>query len=545
MRLSRRTRLTGVALFAAASLTLAACGGGSTGGSSGSDIIKGHSTEPQNPLIPTNTNETGGGNVIDMVFAGLVSYKVDGTPQNEVAESIQSDDNQNWTIKLKSGWKFSDGTAITAKNFVDAWNYGAAAKNAQLSSYFFDPIKGYAEASAEGSTVETLSGLKVVDDSTFTVALNSPQSDFPLRLGYSAYVPLPESAFKDMKAFGEDPVGNGPYKLAKKGAWEHNKQIALVPNKEYKGNRTVKNDGLTYVFYKEEDSAYSDVQAGNLDVLDNVPASALQTFKDATDVQPISKPGSVFQAFTIPSSLKHFGENQEGNLRRQAISMSFDRKAITDKIFFGSRTPATDFGSPVLPSYSKDLAGSEVLQYNQAKAKDLWKQANAISPWTGSFQIAYNADSDHKVWVDAVTNSVKNTLGIKASGAPFATFDQFRKVITDRTIKTAFRSGWQPDYPSLFNYLAPQYASGAADGKGSNDGDYKSKVFDALLDKAASSSSDAARTTALQQSEEVLMKDLPSIPLWYTNVSAAAAKGVKNVEFNWKNVPEYELITKK
>ena len=546
MRLSRRTRLTGVALFAAASLTLAACGGGSTGGSSsGSNIIKGHSIEPQNPLIPTNTNEVGGGNVIDMVFAGLVSYKVDGTPQNEVAESIQSDDNQNWTIKLKPGWKFSDGTAITAKNFVDAWNYGAAAKNAQLSSYFFDPIKGYAEASAKGSTVLTLSGLKVVDDSTFTVALNSPQSDFPLRLGYSAYVPLPESAFKDMKAFGEDPVGNGPYKLAKKGAWEHNKQIALVPNKEYKGNRTVKNDGLTYVFYKEEDSAYSDVQAGNLDVLDNVPASALSTFKDATDVQPISKPGSVFQSFTIPSSLKHFGENQEGNLRRQAISMSFDRKAITDKIFFGSRTPATDFGSPVLPSYSKDLAGSEVLQYNQAKAKDLWKQANAISPWSGSFQIAYNADSDHKVWVDAVTNSVKNTLGIKASGAPFATFDQFRKVITDRTIKTAFRTGWQPDYPSLFNYLAPLYASGAADGKGSNDGDYKSKKFDALLEKAASSSSDAARTTALQQSEEVLLKDLPSIPLWYTNVSAAAAKGVKNVEFNWKNVPEYELVTKK
>lgn len=545
MRLSRRTRLAGVAMLAAASLTMAACGGGSDDSGSGSNIIKGHSTEPQNPLVPTNTNEVGGGNIIDMVFAGLVSYKIDGTPQNELAESIESDDNQNWTIKLKTGWKFSDGTEIKAKNFVDAWNYGAAAKNAQLSSYFFDPIEGYAEAAAEGSKVETLSGLKVVDDNTFTVKLVSPQSDFPVRLGYSAYVPLPESAFDDIKAFGEDPIGNGPYKLAKKGAWEHNKQIALVPNTEYEGNRTVKNDGLTYVFYKDEDSAYSDVQAGNLDVLDHVPASALQTFRDDTDVQPFNKPGSVFESFTIPSRLKHFGEDEEGNLRRQAISMSFDRKQIADKIFFGAQTPATDFGSPVLQGYSKDLKGSEVLQYNPDKAKDLWKQADAISPWDGEFKIGYNADSDHKVWVDAVTNSIKNTLGIKSSGDPYPTFDEARKLITERKIETAFRTGWQADYPSLFNYLAPLYASGAADGKGSNDGDYKSKEFDALLAKAAVATSDDARIQALQQGEEVLLKDLPAIPTWYQNVSAVAAKGINNVEFNWKNVPEYELITKK
>ena len=543
MRLSRRTRLAGVALLAVSSLTLAACGGGDSGDSS-DNVILGDGNEPQNPLIPTNTNEVGGGNIIDLVFAGLVSYETDGTPQNEVAESIESDDNQNWTIKLKSGWKFSDGTDIKAKNFVDAWNYGAAAKNAQLGSYFFDPIKGYAEASAEGSTVETMSGLKVVDDLTFTVELVSPQSDFPLRLGYSAYVPLPETAFKDMKAFGEDPVGNGPYKLAKKGAWEHNKQLALVPNKEYKGNREVKNDGVTFVFYKNEDSSYSDIQAGNLDVIKNVPASALQTFKEAKDIQPISKPGSVFQSFTIPSRLDHFGQNEEGNLRRQAISMAFDRKQITDKIFFGSRTPATDYGSPVLPSYSKDLKGSEVLQFNPTEAKKLWAQADAIDKWDGEFKIAYNADSDHKVWVDAVTNQVKNNLGIKASGAPIPTFDESRELITTRKIKTAFRTGWQPDYPSLYNYLAPLYASGAADGKGSNDGDYKSKEFDGLLAKAAASSADEERTKFLQQAEEVLLKDLPAIPTWYTNVSAAAAEGVDGVEFNWKNVPEYNMITK-
>ena len=544
MRLSRRTRLAGVTLLAAASLTLAACGGGSKDTGAGSDIIKTRSGEPQNPLIPTSTNEVFGGNVIVMMFSGLVSYKVDGTPQNEVAESIESDDSQTWTIKLKADQTFSDGTPVKAKNFVDAWNYGAAAKNAQLSSAFFEPIKGYAEASAKDSKVDTLSGLKIVDDSTFTVALNSPQADFPLRLGYSAYVPMPDSAFKDIKAFGENPIGNGPYKFAKKGAWEHNKQIALVPNDKYDGPRKPKNDGITFVFYKEVESAYSDLQAGNLDVLDTVPASALQTIKDATDVQPISKPGSVSQNIVIPSRLKHFGQDEEGNLRRQAISMAIDRKAICDKIFFGSRTPATDFGSPVLPSYSKDLKGSEVLTYNPDKAKALWKQADAISPWDGEFKIAYNADDIHKGWVDASTNQIKNTLGIKASGAPYPTFDDFRKVITDRSIKTAFRSGWQPDYPSLYNYLFPVFASSSADGKGSNDGDFKSKELDGLLAQASAASSVDENTKLLQQAEEVLMKDLPVIPTWYQNVSAAAANGVNNVEFNWANVPEYELISK-
>ncbi|CAN5222170.1 ABC transporter substrate-binding protein [soil metagenome] len=543
MQLTRRKRQAVVALFAAASLTLAACGG-STESKSDSAIISSKSTEPQNPLIPTNTTEVGGGNVIDFLFAGLVSYQVDGTPENEMATSIESTDNVNWTIKIKPGWTFTDGTPVTANSFVDAWNFGAYSKNAQLNSYFFEPIKGYAETSAKNATVDALEGLKVVDDSTFTVELNQPESDFPTRLGYTAYFPLPAVAYDDMKAYGENPIGNGPYKFAKKGAWEHNKQISLVTNPDYKGNRAPKNDGVTFVMYTSDDSAYTDVEAGNLDIIQEVPESALENFMKSTDVQGISQPGSVFQSFTIPERLEHFGNDEEGRLRRQALSEAIDRKTITEKIFFGSRTPATDFGSPVLPGYSKDLAGGDVLEYNPENAKKLWAQADAIEPWSGTFKIAYNADKDNKGWVDATTNSIKNVLGIKSSGDPEASFDNFRERITSRKIETAFRTGWQADYPSLYNYLAPLYASAAADGAGSNDGDYKSKEFDAFLSKAASSDSDDARIQNLQSAEGVLLKDLPSIPLWYENVSSAAALDVSNVKINWKNVPEFVDIKK-
>ena len=95
--------------------------------------------------------------------------------------------------------------------------------NAQLSSYFFESIEGFSyDEDSE------LTGLSVVDDTTFTVKLNQPESDFPLRLGYSAFFPLPASAFDDIDAFGENPVGNGPYMLDGEGAWKHNEQISLV-----------------------------------------------------------------------------------------------------------------------------------------------------------------------------------------------------------------------------------------------------------------------------------------------------------------------------
>ena len=532
MRLSRRTRLAGVGLVAAGSLVLAACGGG--GGDEGSDdnVISVYSTEPQNPLIPTATNEVGGGNVIDQMFAGLVYYTNEGEAENEVAESIETDDNQTYTITLKD-WEFSDGTPVTADSFVDAWNFGALSTNAQLNSYFFEPIEGYADVAAENPEAETMSGLEVVDEKTFTVTLTQPEADFPERLGYSAYFPLPESAFDDMEAFGEAPISNGPYKLAESG-WEHNERITLVPNETYEGAREPQNEGLEFRMYTNPDGAYSDIQAGTLDLMDAVPPSALGTYQDDNQIQAVSQPGSSFASITIPERLPGFGTDEEGQLRRQAISKAINREEITESIFEGSRTPAVDFSSPVLPGFNDAIEGAEVLEFDAAEAQDLWAQADAIAPFEGSFAIAYNADGPgNKEWVEATVNQLRNNLEIDAQPQEYATFDELRSDVTDRSIETAFRTGWQADYPSIYNYLAPLYATGA----GSNDGDYSSEEFDGLLKEAAGTEDIDERYTLYSEAQAVLMQDLPAIPLWYTDVAAAAATGVENVTFNWKNRP--------
>lgn len=528
-----------IALAAAGALVLTGCtsnSGDSADDSASGAIITTNGSEPQNPLVPTNTNEVGGGKILDAIFAGLVYYDAEGAPHNDVAESIETDDAQNYTIKIREGLKFTNGEPVTANSFVDAWNYGADTANGpQLSQYFFEGIEGF----SYDESVPELPGLVVVDDTTFTVALAQPESDFPLRLGYSAFYPLPESAFEDMEAFGENPVGNGPYMLDGDSAWKHNEKIDLVVNEDYDGPRAAKNAGLSIIFYASQDAAYADLQGGNLDVLDAIPDSALSTYEDEFGDRAVNQAAAIFQSFTIPGRLAHFG-GEEGALRRAAISMAIDRQEITDVIFSGTRTPAHDFTSPVIDGYSEDLAGAEVLDFDAAKAKELWAQADAISPWSGTFQIAYNADGGHQAWVDAVTNQLKNNLGIDASGAPYPTFAEARTLITNRTIETAFRTGWQADYPALYNFLGPLYATGA----GSNDGDYTNPEVDSLLKEGLAETDLDAANEKFQAAQEILLKDLPAIPLWYATVNGAFSDQVENVQFGWNSVPLYYEITK-
>ena len=142
------------------------------------------------------------------------------------------------------------------------------------------------------------------------------------------------------------------------------------------------NLALTFVFYTNLEAAYTDVQAGNLDVLETVPDGSLSTFTEDDKVNAVSEPGSVFQSFTIPTTLEHFGMDEEGRLRRAAISMAIDREAITDKIFHGTRTPALDFSSPLMPGWTDQIEGNDVLKFDPEKAKELWAQANEINEWT-------------------------------------------------------------------------------------------------------------------------------------------------------------------
>jgi oligopeptide transport system substrate-binding protein len=526
--------------------SLAGCGGGVLS----PDVVMVNGGEPPNPLIPTSTDDSNGGRIIDRLFAGLMSYDATGKPSVEVAQSIDTTDNVNYRIILKSGWKFTDGSPVTAHSFVDAWNYGALSTNAQLQQSFFSPIEGFDEVAgltsdgkpAPKTGQTTMSGLQVVNDLEFTVRLKAPTIDFTLRLGHSAFYPLPDAAFRDMAAFGRNPIGNGPYKLADGPdgpAWEHNVKIDLRPNPDYHGNRMPHNKGLRFEFYANLDTAYADLLSGNLDVLDTIPPSALPIYKRDLGDNVATGPAAVNQSLDTPLRLPHFG-GEEGRLRRLALSAAINRPQICQQIFAGTRSPARDFTASSLPGFDPNLPGSDALDFNPDRARRLWAQANAISAWSGQYAIAYNADAGHQEWVDAVANSIKNVLGIDAVGAPQPTFAGFRTQITSHTIPTAFRAAWQGDYPSMLEFLAPLFATGAS----SNDVGYSSREFDAALTTAEAASSLQESYALTNSAERILLYDMPVVPLWdYISVVGWSSE-VRGVRVTWNGLPDYENIVK-
>ena len=334
-------------------------------------FVRANNSEPQTPLLPANTNETGGGRIVDLIFAGLVAYEKDGTVTNEVAESIETSDNQTFTVKLKHGWTFSDGTPVTADSFIKAWKFGALLSNAQLGSSFFERIKGFSyDEDSE------LTGLTKVNDLTFTVELNAPASDFKISLGHYAYYPMPDSAFKDIKAYGNKPVGNGPYRLV---SWDHDSRMVLEPNPAYAGGRTVANKGITFKLYTSYDSVYNDLLADAIDIADGVPDSFLPIFQKQLGERAINKPAAFFQGLAIDVTHEHWKMDEEGRARRAAICRAIDRKLICDKLYYGTRTPAKDFTAPTVAGWTPDVPGNEVLTYDPDEARRLWARAEAIS----------------------------------------------------------------------------------------------------------------------------------------------------------------------
>lgn len=540
--MSRRPRLLRgfVALAAAGALLLAGCASGNSGGGSATETASGDSSaiittngnEPQNPLITYATTEVGGGKILTAMYAGLVSYDANGEYQNEMAESIESDDATNWTIKIKPDWTFTNGETITAQTYVDTWKHAAQDPS---GAYWFGNFEG---ATEDGSG--ELTGIEAVDDTTFTVTLKEPEADFPIRLGYTAYMPLPSVAFDDLEAFGENPIGNGPYMPDGEGAWRHDEGMTLVTNPDYSGNRTPVNGGVEFIFYTGLDAAYADAQGGNLDVLDTVPDTAFSTFETDFPDRNVNQPAAIYQGINIPFYIDHFKNDEEGKLRREAISLSINRQEITDTIFQGTRSPAHDFTSPVVEGYDENLEGNDVLNYDPEKAKELWAQADEISPYEGTFTIAYNADGGHQAWVDATANSIANTLGISAEGKSYPTFAAALEDRDAQKLDGATRAGWQGDYPSQGNFLSGQYQTGAS----SNYEGYSNPDFDKKVQEALSASTPEEATQLYTEAQQILLEDLPSIPLWYANAVGVWGETIGNVTFGWDSVPLYHEITK-
>jgi oligopeptide transport system substrate-binding protein len=253
----------------------------------------------------------------------------------------------------------------------------------------------------------------------------------------------------------------------------------------------------------------------------------------------ITAPAAINYTLDTPLRLPHFG-GPEGRLRRLALSAAINRPQICQQIFSGARMPARDFTVSSLPGYDPNIDGNEALNFDPGRARRLWSQADAISKWTGQYAIAYNVDGGNQEWVDAVANSIKNVLGIDAVGAPQPTFAGFRTQITNHTITTAFRAGWEADIPSVLSFLEPLFVTAA----GANDVGYSNPDFDVAIAAAEAAPSLPKSFTLANAAQRILLEDMPIVPLWYTVSVAGRSPAVSDVTLTWNGVPDYENIVK-
>ena len=548
MRVQRMRGYRVVGAGVAALLALSACGGGGdddkpdtaapgTGGTSnGTGDIRVQGCKPD-PLIPSNTNTVCGGDILDNVLAKLIRYNADtGDSVNDIAESIETKDSKTFTIALKRGVKFTDGTEVKAKNFVDSWNFAAYAPNAQINSSWMEAIAGYEDVQGENPKAETLSGLKTVDDYSFTVTLNAKTATFPRQLGYTVFAALPDSFFKDKgKAFGAMPVGAGPFKIV---SVDVNKEIVMEVDPAYDRGAKASVQKVTYAMYEDPDAAYKDLLAGNLDIANALPDANLASGQFLTELGDRKMEGApaVFQSITFPAEKS--GDKSYDNVKlRQALSMAIDRPLITKNIFFDTRVPATGWVAPVVDGYKEGACG-QYCTFNPEQAKRLYQEAGGHQ---GPIEISYNADGPHKAWVDAVCNQFKENLGAECLPKPVPIFTEFRKTVVEKKIKGLFRTGWQMDYPSIENFLVPLYVSKAS----SNDGDYANKAFDQKVREAATKVDEAEINATFQAAEQMLAADMPAIPLWYSKTVSGHSEKISKAKFTVFGTYDFTSIVMK
>jgi oligopeptide transport system substrate-binding protein len=532
VKLSKRSSSL-VATAIAAALVMTACGGSDDEGDSGAGAAGGtfsmQIAEPQNPLVPGNTTEQSGDRVVNALWTGLVKFDENNELEySGVAESIESEDNTTWTVTLKDGWTFHDGTDVNAQSFVDAWNYTAASENAQEGSSFFNKVAGYEDVQAPVDPVTEeitgpapateMSGLEVVDDLNFTVTLNAPFAQFPVIVAYNPFYPLPQAFFDDPEGFGSKPIGNGPFQA--EDEFVPGVGITLTRYEDYAGDNPAKADGVEFRVYAETETAYTDAQDGNVDVVEVIPPDAISTAEDEFGDRFIRTQSSQITYLGFPTYDARYADPRV----RQAISMAIDREAISKAIFEGTRTPADSFIAPVIEGYREGAC--EYCTLDVDAANDLLDEAGFDR--SQPVELWFNSDGAHAAWMEAVGNQLRENLGVEFVLNGNLTFAEILPLFDAGQVTGPYRIGWSFDYPSAESYLAPLFTPNAS----SNYSKYDNPEVTALIAEGDQASNPEDAIAAYQGAEDLIAEDMPWAPLFFTEIQSVHSENVENVELD-------------
>jgi oligopeptide transport system substrate-binding protein len=526
------------ALAGAAALVLAACGGddGDTdapaddtdapaeeeAAAGGEFTIQ--NCEPQF-LMVGNSTEVCGSEVLEQLYSALTAVDYETSQAvGQVASEWETDDNVTWTFYLRDDFTFHNGEPVTAQTFVDTWNWIVNPDNAQQNASFHSKFVGYEEVVA--GDADEMSGVRAVDDYTLEIELIEPFSPLPIMLSYTGFYPLPEVAFDDIEAFQQAPIGNGRYQMD--GEWEHDVQIAVTRYEDWPGDDPGLADRIVWRIYSDVNTAYLDVQAGELDILSGIPPERIATVDQDFGDNVVESASSSFTYLGFPLYQEEF---QDPDIRH-AMSLAIDRQAIIDAIFNGARMPATAVIPPVLAQHREDAC--EFCTFDPETAADLYEAAGGPSELT----IYFNSGAGHEDWTEAVANMWQEHLPIDSITFESLEFAQYLELHDNAEVTGPFRLGWVLSYPSPQYAMEPIYTTGVS----SNYTHFSNDEFDSLIRQANGASTPEEADALYQQAEDILLAELPVIPMWYETRHTVHSDRVGGVEVDPRTFTRVENV---
>lgn len=553
--------------------TLSSCGA-STGG-----MVLNVGAYPDT-VDPALNSAVDGGTYIVHVFSGLVGYEDDGNGNavlaphcaTELPEGVLMEDGKtSYTFTLRDDLKWSDGTALTAQDFVYAWNRAADPATGADYGYMFEVIDGYADMMEmyddEGNLVGEKKSLNLTaseDGKQLTVVLTVDVPYFHELCAFPAYMPVRQDI---VEANGDawatsaaTYIGNGAYKVTE----FTQTQMVLEKNENYFAADRVVTDKITFAFNSDDASLLTNYQNGSYLFIDSVPNDEIASlqegeYKDEFYVE--GQLGTYYVSFNVnDTALAEFTEEEKAKIRN-ALSLLIDRNYICEEIGQAGQVPAAGFvamgltepdGAEYISKNgpAKDGKGyySVAKEDYQANCEAAVKLLEEVAASSGKFTMAdgkvagfpsltyvTNDGSGH----EAIATYLQQVWGnygfdIKVEVQEWNTFLNTRK---DGGYSVA-RNGWLGDYNDPISFLDMWISeSGNNDsqlGKGDHaafagyDGLTWADSYDAIIASVKAETDPVKRFELMHQAEDILMETGAICPIYYYTDIFMCSSSIQN-----------------
>ena len=532
---SRRTFVKG-SLAASALAALAACGknnnaastnGGSVKASEGG-TFKYYISDPV-AIDHYNLQESEGTQVGHVLFDSLVEWDWDkGDVKAKAAESWEiNDDNTVFTFHLKDA-KFHNGDPVDSESFKRGWQrlVDTTMTTPGEIGYHLAPVVGYDEMAAGEAT--EISGLTCPDDKTFVVTLKEPMADFLAVCCHPGLAPAPQAAIDDAANYLLAPIGNGPFMMD--GKWESGQYINVKRFDDYYGDKPAL-DAINFSIQKDPKTAYSELEAGNMDFC-QIPTGR---FAELTE-----KYGSSVDGYTIsPSrqtlagaeaSVYYLAVNLEDETMankdlRHAIGLAINRQNIVDTLYEGVREPADNVFPPII---DKKGGSWEYAKYDPEAAKKIIDEKGLAGT---TIKLSYNSGGGHEDIMSCIQADLTAVgLNVEQDTKEWAAYLQG---LTDGDFQMG-RLGWIADYPTLDNFIFPNFYSTADN----NYSRYNNPEVDAAIDDARKFADEDDRKDAYRKINQMVADDMPIIPIMFYAHQHVASDRVNELYYNAQGIAD-------